>query len=402
MTIVTPAHLEIGRQVDLRDRPFMAPLAMGEWQFYTPLLVFALLFGLPQLSTVRSLFPPAFVAVLLIFFAYGHLTGRKYTVRPQGLLLVVVYLAIFTVSLFASNLLDYSATRKLLLVSYAIIPAMFYFRVTSAGLAVFCTALGTIGLVTASSSDTQATALTVSLNSTTSAFESIYSVTFGALACWMLANRKRAIALLCFGFCLVMFKRNAIVAALACMCGYFLLPILGHYRLAFMRLLVAIITVVLAVSSLYLIEIFSWIRDHYLPGLSIEQISTGRTTIYYVFEFAMQASGTLDLLVGHGGGAIETLVTESPIIPDVLTLAHNEYISFIYDFGFLGAFLFFVVLLRNFSGSVANCLVALFLTSIFVIENVFFITFSTATIVFLSSAVFADKNDPNKTGGSAA
>ena len=369
----------------------MAPLAMGEWQFYAPLLVFALLFGLPQLSGIRSIFPPAFVAVLLIFFAYGRLFGPKYTVRPQGLLLVVVYLAIFTVSLFTSNLLDYSAARKLLLVSYAIIPAMFYFRVTSAGLAVFCTALGTIGLVTTSSSAPQAASLTVSLDSTTSAFESIYSVTFGALSCWMLANKKRAIALLCFGFCVVMFKRNAIVAALACTCVYFLLPIFCRYGFAVIRFIVAIIAVVLAISSLYLIEIFSWIRDNYLPGLSIEQISTGRTTIYYVFEFAMQASSTLDLLVGHGGGAIETLITESSIIPDVLTLAHNEYISFVYDFGFLGALLFFVVFLRNFSGSVANCLVALFLMSIFVIENAFFITFSTATIVFLSSAVFADR-----------
>jgi hypothetical protein len=140
-----------------------------------------------------------------------------------------------------------------------------------------------------------------------------------------------------------------------------------------------------AILAFYLSDLFDFAASNLVRGYDAEYLSVGRAAIYDLIIRDYDHSSLREQLLGHGAGAVENMVSSARSLAPGLQLAHDEYLSWLYDFGIVGMVVLLVMLVRlgrSGNGAVA---VLLFMTIAMTAENFFLISFNCLAVFALLS-----------------
>lgn len=297
--------------------------------------------------------------------------------------LVTAYCAVCLVSMAMHQNTDSFALRKLGLPLVGMAPAIFRYYVTPRQMLVFMIALGLVAwFYTTETPDVVATGFF----STDSPDESILGVTFGALAVWLAASNRWSLAAFAYAACLLFFKRNAIVAAPIVVAVLVAVQLIRPWSaLRTLRRVAAGTVIVMAVLAFYLGDLFDFIAANVTRGYSAEFLSVGREPLYDAILGDFARSDFSEQLWGHGPGAVEHLVGNLVFLHVDLQLAHDEYLSWLYDFGVAGLALLLFFFVRIGRSGVPAVAVLLFVATSMVAENYFLVSFNCLGVFVLLS-----------------
>jgi hypothetical protein len=296
--------------------------------------------------------------------------------------LVLAYCAVCLVSMAMHQSNDSFALRKLGLPLVGMAPAIFRYYVTPRQILLFMIALALVAwFYTTETPDVVATGFF----STDSPDESILGVTFGAIAVWLAASNRWSLAAFAYAACLLFFKRNAIVAAPIIVVLLVALQLLRPSPLRTLRRITAGTAIVMAVLALYLGDLFDFIAANLVRGYSAEFLSVGREPLYDAILGDFARSDVSEQLLGHGPGAVEHLVGNLVFLHVDLQLAHDEYLSWLYDFGAVGLALLLFFFMRIGRGGIPAVAVLLFVATTMVAENYFLVSFNCLGVFVLFS-----------------
>lgn len=363
--------------------------ALNLWVFGAPYLA-AITYFFVMIKDDSRIFAPVFpLAIVVAAALVATIIERRLPwLNTPMLLMVLVYAGVCLVAVALAQDSDSFALRKMGLPLVGMAPAIFRFYVTPRQLFAFIAALGWVAYVyTTQTSDMVGDGFF----STDSPNESILGVSFGAMTVWLAAARRSLLAALCYGLCIFFFKRNAIAAALVVSALVVALELFAPRRAAGMlaRLAFAALAA-MAMLAFFLSDFFDFVAGHLLRGFNSEFLSVGRTPIYDAIISNFSRSSLGEQIWGHGAGAVEHLIANQRSINPALQLAHNEYLSWLYDFGIAGL----VVLLAAFSrlardGAPAAALL-LFMALSMSGENFFLVSFNCLAVFVLFSTRIID------------
>jgi hypothetical protein len=221
--------------------------------------------------------------------------------------------------------------------------------------------------------------------STNSPYESILGVAFGLLTVWLVGSNSVFAAALAYAACILFFKRNAIVVAgFVSAIGVFLRVAVPNPLKLLTRGL-AFVLLLSPFAAFYLVDFYDWAARSTGLALGAESLSSGRSNIYVVITNDVWRSTLREVMLGHGAGAVEQLVSTTSLIAVNLGQAHNEYLSFLYDFGLIGLAIIGFCLWRC-ADTLGSGLVLLFTALAMSAENLFLVTFNCLMLFFLLSA----------------
>jgi hypothetical protein len=363
--------------------------ALNLWVFGAPYLASIIYFFI-MIKDDSRIYAPVFplLVVAAVALVATIIERRLPWLNTAVLLMVLVYAGVCLISITLSLNSDSFALRKMGLPLVGMAPAIFRFYVTPRQLLAFLLALAWVAYVyTTQTSDMVGDGFF----STDSPNESILGVAFGALTVWLAASRRSLLAALSYGLCIFFFKRNAIVAALAVSALVVAFELFAPRREA--RLLARLSFVALAAMAtlaFYLSDFFDLVAGNLLRGYDSEFLSVGRTPIYDAILYNFTRSTLSEQILGHGAGAVEHLIANQRSINPALQLAHNEYLSWLYDFGIAGL----VVLLAAFSrlarDGAPTAALLLFMALSMSGENFFLVSFNCLAVFTLFSTRIID------------
>jgi len=373
-----------------RPIPLYVPAATTEgpvlnfWWFAAPYLA-SIVYFFTMLEDDSHVLAPALPIAAV---AAGALVATIVERRPPQinrdmLWLVLAYGTVCLAAMATHQLNDSFALRKLGLPLVGMAPAVLRYYVTPRQMLAFLLALWLVAFVfTTETPDV----VSDGFFSTDSPDESILGVTFGALAVWLVASRQWSLAALAYAACLMFFKRNAIVAVPLVIALLIAVRLLRPWTQKRTLSRIATVTlVVMVILSFYLGDIFDLISANYTRGYSAEFLSVGREPIYAAVLGDYARSSIDEQLWGHGPGAVEHLVANLVFLHVDLQLAHDEYLSWLYDFGVAGLALLLFFFARLGRGGVPAVAVLFFVATTMVAENYFLVSFNCLGVFILFS-----------------
>jgi hypothetical protein len=143
--------------------------------------------------------------------------------------------------------------------------------------------------------------------------------------------------------------------------------------------------VLMGLLAFYLSDLFSFIAANFVRDYDAAYISVGRAAIYDLIIHDYERSSLREQVLGHGAGTVEHLVTTAPTLPVGPLLAHDEYLSWLYDFGVVGLIVLLVMLLRLGRSGNAAVAVLLFMVIAMTAENFFLVSFNCLAVFTLLS-----------------
>ena len=297
--------------------------------------------------------------------------------------MVLAYCTLCLVSILIGQDMDSFAIRKLGLPLVGMAPAMFRFYVTPRQLWVFLIALFAVAYIYTTETSYLAAD---GFFSTDSPYESIIGVTFGAITVWLVASGQWSLAAFAYAACVLFFKRNAIVAApLVASLIVVIQLIRPNDTPRALRWIALVAIPVLALFALYLNDLFDLAATSLFHGYNPEFLSVGRTPIYDAILYDFDRSTVTEQLLGHGTGSVERLVSGLHALNGNLQLAHDEYLSWLYDFGIVGLVILVFAFARIARGGVPTAAVLLFMASSMTGENYFLVSFNCLGVFILFS-----------------
>jgi hypothetical protein len=221
--------------------------------------------------------------------------------------------------------------------------------------------------------------------STDSPDESILGVVFGALTVWLAVSGRWSLAAVAYAACLLFFKRNAIVAAPLVVALVVAIRLFsGRPERMLWRIAIATVAF-MAVFAFYLGDLFDFVSNQILRGYSAEFLSVGREPIYASILDNFDRSSLGEQLLGHGPGAVEHIVANLVFLHVDLQLAHNEYLSWLYDFGAAGLAVLLFFFVRIARGGLPSAAILIFVATTMVAENYFLVSFNCLGVFVLLS-----------------
>lgn len=354
-------------------------------------------FGLPEefgaLKTISTIIP----CIYLIFQAALKSNFSKeifHFVNNDAVHLFYIFILISAFGVLLNQHLDFYAVRKFILILSVILMSGFKLHASERDILIFGIILFLIGITLGLMGvQNNFSSLSDVSESTVSPFESVFGLAMAVFAIWFFARRRMALTMLFFALSYIMHKRNAIGAAII---AIFIIQIFKIFNKKFefqSAKFTLIITLIISLyTSLHMEEIFNFLADH-IRGANPENISTGRSVIYgYIYQ-SLDRSTLLQWAFGHGAGSVERYLSMS-IARKQMTLAHNEYLSILYDFGILGVLLFFPAFFNIFTRKRGDIYIGLSISIMMVVENIFFISALTIPMMILISC-----SVPNKSRG---
>ena len=373
--------------------------AMSATAVSRPVLNFWL-FGAPYIATTiyffimikddSRIYAPIFpIAIVLIAAAAFTLIDRRLpALNHDVILFMLVYLVLGAISVGMSQNIDSFALRKIALPLIGMAPAAFRFYTTPRQFAAFLVALFVAALIyTTQTSDLVGGGFL----STDSPYESILGATFGGITVWLVASSRYTLATLAYLACVLFFKRNAIVMAFVVSMAIVAIQIFrqrDNVRL-FRRILYVAVPVA-TLLALYLSRIFGYIAANLVRGYNAEYISVGRVPIYDFIIGEYERSTIREQVLGHGAGMVEYIVATERSLNAGLLLPHDEYLSWLYDFGIVGLIILLVFFARIGRSGIPAIAVLLFMTLAMTAENFFLISFNCLAIFALCSTRMVD------------
>lgn len=360
-----------------------APVLSFIW-FAVPYLI-AIVYFFTMIDDGSHVLAPALpIAVVLA----GALVTAIVARRPPQLnrdvaALALAYCAVCLIAMAMRQTSDVFALRKLGLPLVGMAPAMFRYYVTPRQMLVFMIVLALVAFFyTTETPDV----VSDGFFSTDSPDESILGVVFGALAVWLAASNRWALSAVAYAACLVFFKRNAIIAAPLVVALVVAVQLLRPWwpERALRRIAVATVAG-MAVLAFYLGDLFDLIANQFLRGYSAEFLSVGREPLYAAILGNFERSGLDEQLLGHGPGAVEHVVANLVFLHVDLQLAHDEYLSWLYDFGVAGLAVLLFFFMRLGRGGLPAAAVLIFVATTMVAENYFLVSFNCLGVFVLLS-----------------
>jgi len=358
------------------------------------------IFGAPYIATTiyffimikddSRIYAPIFpIAMVLIAATTFTLIDRRLpALNHDVILFMLVYLVIGAISVGLSQNTDSFALRKIALPLVGMAPAAFRFYTTPRQFFVFLVALFFAALIyTTQTSDV----IGGGFLSTDSPYESILGAAFGAITVWLVTSSRYVLATLAYCACVLFFKRNAIIMALVVSMAVLAIQILrqGDNGRLFRRLLYVAVPVA-TLLALYLSRIFDYIAANLVRGYNAEYISVGRAPIYDFIIGEYERSTIREQLFGHGAGMVEYIVASERSLNAGLLLPHDEYLSWLYDFGVFGLIILLFFFARIGRSGIPAVAVLLFMTLAMTAENFFLISFNCLAIFALCSTRMVD------------
>lgn len=348
---------------------------------------------LPNLEA--RVFFPAIIPVCLISGYFLANYRNKGNFNKVGIAIFLSYLTISTIGLLATTKIDYYALRKLILPCVGLSVAAFQFEQTNKivsilSLFIFLVALLFGGLITGTGVDTNLSGAF----SSNWATESAYGVALCAAPIFLLSRESKSLTLIFYIFSIALAKRNGIIASTSIMLLYatFSRTLTSQILDQTLRVIATTLLITMCILSFNLLSVFEYIA-HTLSGVSAEMVSTGRSTVYYVIQEDLKTSTLIELLLGHGTGSVERLITSTYFINPNINLAHSEYLSIFYDFGAVGFALFFGMLLIQSRTSRSNALIITYLFVIATVENFLITSFNMMFFCFLLTGHVKSKTE---------
>ena len=358
------------------------------------------LFGAPYIATTiyffvmikddSRIYAPIFpIAIVLIAATAFTLIDRRLpALNHDVILFMLIYLVLGAISVGLSQNVDSFALRKIALPLIGMAPAAFRFYTTPRQFAAFLVALFVAALIyTTQTSDL----IGGGFLSTDSPYESILGATFGGITVWLVASSRYTLATLAYLACILFFKRNAIVMAFVVSMAIVAIQIFrqrDNVRL-FRRILYVAVPVA-TLLALYLSRIFGYIAANLVRGYNAEYISVGRAPIYDFIIGEYERSTIREQVLGHGAGMVEYIVATERSLNAGLLLPHDEYLSWLYDFGIVGLIILLVFFARIGRSGIPAIAVLLFMTLAMTAENFFLISFNCLAIFALCSTRMVD------------
>ena len=323
---------------------------------------------------------------------FAHVAWLAFARRPvrfsKAALIPLAWLGVSALSFIVADKaqIDLFAIRKVFL-PFTALSVFFWRYATSRKTLYLCLPLVFLIGITLALQGLSDSSFDADLLSTNADTESVFGIFFGAAVPFFLFRGRKLSAAMAFVACFIMFKRNAILADILIGLLYFSsVRTIGRESLRKIidRATFFIIPVLMLVSY-NLLAILKFL----LPWASksrLEYITTGRSFIWTYVTQSFQHSSVLELLFGHGPGAVERVLAGHPTWVGVVALSHNEYLSLMYDFGFVGAAAFLYAFRAACRESLGASAIFLYLLLIFLVENVFFMSLPLMGIAFLASA----------------
>jgi hypothetical protein len=371
--------------------PESAPVAgdaarpvLNFWVFGAPYLV-TIVFFFTRLTDDDRIFAPIFpVVITAAAAAIAILIKRRLPeINRELVMFMLAYAALGVLSVLLNGNNDLYALRKIGLPLVCMAPGVFRYYTTGRQMAPFLAALFVVALVyTTQTSQVEAGGLFT----TDSPNESILSVAFGAIAVWLMASSRLTLAALAGIACVFFFKRNAMGAGLVVAVIVLAVMWVRRDRAAPLLRRILFVTVpMVAIFAFYLSDLFGFIATNLVRGYDAEYLSVGRAAIYDLIIRDFDRSGLREQLLGHGAGAVENMVSSARSLAPGLQLAHDEYLSWLYDFGIVGLVVLLVMLIRLGRSGNAAVAVLLFMTIAMTAENFFLISFNCLAVFALLS-----------------
>lgn len=386
MTAATAHPVQGSRAIPAGAQPMgvVLPVALNAWVFILPYLIcIAAYFSLGE-SELRVAMP-ALPAVVVLLTVAGIAVMRRTVpaINPELAVFLLAYVVVNLISIGLSGSTDQFAIRKLTLPTVCILPALFRYYLTPVGAGTYIAALFLVAVgFTLQSTDV----ISEGFGSTNSPFESILGVVFGALTVWLVAYRRYGLAAFAYLACLLFFKRNAIGVAFIVSAFLIAVSLLDdRWRSRLMTAAVTIAVPMLAVLAPFLDRILTVIVTQFTPGFDSGYVTVGRSAIWEAVIDTFLRSRLIDQAFGHGAGAVETVIYQADPLRGGSPLSHNEYLSFLYDYGVVGVVLLLVLLLRVRRSGLAASAVLLFMALSMTVENFFLISFLALGIFALMS-----------------
>lgn len=367
-----------------------APVLSFIW-FAVPYLI-AIVYFFTMIDDGSHVLAPALpIAVVLA----GALVTAIVARRPPQLnrdvaALALAYCAVCLIAMAMRQTSDVFALRKLGLPLVGMAPAMFRYYVTPRQMLVFMIVLALVAFFyTTETPDV----VSDGFFSTDSPDESILGVVFGALAVWLAASNRWALSAVAYAACLVFFKRNAIIAAPLVVALVIAVQLLRPWWPERTLRRIAVATVAgMAVLAFYLGDLFDLIANQFLRGYSAEFLSVGREPLYAAILGNFERSALDEQLLGHGPGAVEHVVANLVFLHVDLQLAHDEYLSWLYDFGLVGLLLLMFFFARLARSGLPAAAVLIFVATTMVAENYFLVSFNCLGVFVLLSTHMVGRN----------
>ncbi|MDB5710393.1 MAG: hypothetical protein JWL96_2463 [Sphingomonas bacterium] len=371
--------------------PESAPVAgdaarpvLNFWVFGAPYLV-TIVFFFTRLTDDDRIFAPIFpVVITAAAAAIAILIKRRLPeINRELVMFMLAYAALGVLSVLLNGNNDLYALRKIGLPLVCMAPGVFRYYTTGRQMVPFLAALFVVALVyTTQTSQVEAGGLFT----TDSPNESILSVAFGAVAVWLVASSRLTLAALAGIACVFFFKRNAMGAGLVVALLVLAVMWVRRDRAAPLLRRILLVTVpMVAIFAFYLSDLFGFIATNLVRGYDAEYLSVGRAAIYDLIIRDFDRSGLREQLLGHGAGAVENMVSSARSLAPGLQLAHDEYLSWLYDFGIVGLVVLLVMLIRLGRSGNAAIAVLLFMVIAMTAENFFLISFNCLAVFALLS-----------------
>lgn len=365
---------------------------LSEYIFYSAILVAIFLYFLSTTNVAKAYFPVIVPILIITVTILRNIQNFRLGVLSKtGWILIATYCAIGLAG-FIPQVIDYFSVRKYALPILAFSVGIFRYRISTNGLAAFTAVLFITALLFSEGIDGGGTQ---DLLSTQASTESIFGVALGAICVTFFANNKSVLGILTLIACIVLFKRNAIFAAFSVI-GLIvaLKPLINSKKLhSIVQAVFAGVAILLGFMSFWLPDLFTLASESFLPGRSAAELSTGRIIIFETVISDVRNSGWIAVLLGHGTGSVERLISSNPYLGSWVNLAHNEYLSIFYDFGALGLLLVFLALWRFARIGLTQASLCLYIAIVVLVENILIITFVMMIIVFLLNSKIHEHND---------
>jgi hypothetical protein len=382
VTVIEPAALPAPVAVPATEE--LARPLLNFWVFGGPYLV-TIVYFFTRLTDDDRIYAPIFPLVMTGAAAaiVALIKRRLPEINRELAAFMLVYAGIGVLSVLINQNNDLYALRKIGLPLVCMAPGVFRYYTRGREMAPFLAALFVVAFVyTTQTSQVEAGGLFT----TDSPNESILSVAFGALAVWLVASSRLTLGVLAGVACIFFFKRNAMGAGLVVTAIVLAVMFLWRERATpvLRRILLGAVPLV-AILAFYLSDMFGFIATHLVRGYDAEYLSVGRAAIYDLIIRDFDRSGLREQLLGHGAGAVENMVSSARSLAPGLQLAHDEYLSWLYDFGIVGLVVLLAMLIRIGRSGNAAVAVLLFMVIAMTAENFFLISFNCLAIFALLS-----------------
>lgn len=300
----------------------------------------------------------------------------------RNFLLLMLYLTAFSISAFYSQTITQRGVENAVFIIVPIL-SMLPWLPRSEKSIIYIAALAAAAQLLNVALVASKGELIFSLQDSESSFESYLSFFFGAVAVFF-AVRKSYILTLCFSLLTVVgSKRIALLAMVVSMLFSF---ITGRrlFKNGFSPVIGFVIFIVIGIYAINIVPIAEALIRFFDINMSVNQFTQGRAKLSYALIGDLYNKPTTELFFGSGAGFADNIAFETS--NGALNLPHNDYLKMLSDYGIVGFILILGGLSFSLCRSKAGSCMLLYLSILFISDNVIVYT-PIMLIIFLLADV---------------